>query len=120
MNILSKIAIKLIDLYQIYLSPDHSPYWSKIRRPACRYYPTCSEYARQELQKGPLFGACWHIIVRLASCHPCGRFSRSRRRTHACTHQVPPESTENAKRVHQPPLFDATVKNNRAPTQYDF
>lgn len=55
MNIFSKVAIKLIDIYQIYLSPDHSPYWSKIRRPACRYYPTCSEYTKQAIVKLGLF-----------------------------------------------------------------
>lgn len=86
----------------------------------CRFYPTCSEYARQELRKGPLFGACWRIIIRLAACHPCGHFSHSRTHTRACCHRAPPKSTKNAQCVHQPPLFDEKAKSNRAPGRYDF
>lgn len=66
----SKIIIKLIEVYQIYVSPDHSPYWSKIRRPACKYYPTCSEYAKEAITelgviKGGVIGL-WRIL----RCNP--------------------------------------------------
>ena len=66
----SKIIIKLIEVYQIYVSPDHSPYWSKIRKPACKYYPTCSEYAKEAITelgviKGSIIGL-WRIL----RCNP--------------------------------------------------
>jgi len=69
-NIPSKIVIKIINLYQYYLSPDHSPYWSKIRKPACKYYPTCSEYAKEAITelgviKGGVVG-----IWRILRCNP--------------------------------------------------
>lgn len=37
---------------------------------ACRFVPTCSEYARQAvLEHGPARG-CWLALKRLARCHP--------------------------------------------------
>ncbi|MGI6633300.1 MAG: membrane protein insertion efficiency factor YidD [Bacillota bacterium] len=57
-----KALASLVRLYQVYLSP--------LKGPACRYYPTCSEYARQAiLIHGPLKGvlmASW----RLLRCNP--------------------------------------------------
>ena len=39
---------------------------------ACRYAPTCSEYAVQALTKhGPLKGL-WLTVKRIARCHPWG------------------------------------------------
>ena len=39
---------------------------------ACRYTPTCSEYAIQALTKhGPLKGI-WLTVKRIARCHPWG------------------------------------------------
>ena len=39
---------------------------------ACRYTPTCSEYAVQALTKhGPLKGV-WLTVKRIARCHPWG------------------------------------------------
>lgn len=38
----------------------------------CRFYPTCSQYAREALtEHGPLKG-CWLIMRRLGRCHPLG------------------------------------------------
>jgi putative component of membrane protein insertase Oxa1/YidC/SpoIIIJ protein YidD len=43
--------IKLIELYQKYVSPDHSE-WGKQRYGAyCRYYPSCSEYSKEAIEK---------------------------------------------------------------------
>lgn len=52
----------LISLYQFLISP--------LSAPTCRFYPTCSEYARQALSEhGPLKGG-WLAIKRIAKCHP--------------------------------------------------
>jgi putative membrane protein insertion efficiency factor len=37
---------------------------------ACRFYPSCSEYTRQAVEKyGPVRGL-WMGVKRLARCHP--------------------------------------------------
>lgn len=37
---------------------------------ACRFHPTCSEYAWQALDRYPLFKAAYRIVTRLLKCHP--------------------------------------------------
>jgi len=69
----SKTAIKLIEFYQIYFSHDHSPYWSKIKRPACKYYPTCSEYTKQAINK---FGFIKGVIIGIWRILRCNPFSK--------------------------------------------
>lgn len=38
--------------------------------PMCRFYPSCSVYAMEALDRHPLPGALWLIIKRLAKCQP--------------------------------------------------
>jgi len=56
------IFIGLIRAYQVTLSP--------FLGPACRFYPSCSEYAYQAVMRhGPLKGL--HLAVkRILRCHP--------------------------------------------------
>lgn len=59
---LRKALASLIRLYQVYISP--------LKGPTCRYYPTCSEYARQAiLIHGPLKGT-FMAFWRLLRCNP--------------------------------------------------
>jgi putative membrane protein insertion efficiency factor len=37
---------------------------------ACRFYPTCSEYMRQAVQKHGAWRGLWMGAKRLAKCHP--------------------------------------------------
>jgi putative membrane protein insertion efficiency factor len=54
--------IRLVRLYQKLLRP--------ILPPACRYYPSCSDYALQALQlHGPLRGSAL-AVGRICRCHP--------------------------------------------------
>ncbi|MCM2358408.1 MAG: membrane protein insertion efficiency factor YidD [Geobacteraceae bacterium] len=59
---LTKIAISGIGLYQKYLSP--------FTGRSCRFYPSCSHYSVQSLQKYGLVKGVRLIVVRLAKCHP--------------------------------------------------
>lgn len=45
---------------------------SPVTPPACRFTPTCSEYARQAIVRhGPLKGL-WLAVRRILRCHPWG------------------------------------------------
>ena len=60
--VLQYFLLALIRLYQFIVSP--------LLPPSCRFYPSCSEYARQSLiNNGPLRGS-WRALVRLSKCHP--------------------------------------------------
>jgi putative membrane protein insertion efficiency factor len=56
------IAIALITAYQKLLSP--------ILPRSCRFYPSCSEYAKQAIQKYGIVRGGWLALKRIARCHP--------------------------------------------------
>jgi len=67
---MKKIMIFIINIYQKTLSPDHG--WFSVRYPGgfCKYYPDCSEYCKQAIDKkgvvkGVALGA-WRIL----RCNP--------------------------------------------------
>lgn len=58
------VLIIPIRFYQCAISP--------MLPPACRYTPTCSQYAIEAIRKhGPLKGS-WLAIRRICRCHPWG------------------------------------------------
>ena len=57
-----KIPILLIKFYQKAISPFLG------RR--CRFYPTCSEYTKQAIEKYGLFKGVYLGIKRILKCHP--------------------------------------------------
>jgi len=61
----------LIWLYQKILSPDHS-FWAKAfhLNGYCKYYPTCSEYAKQSLKKYGLIKGAFKGGYRVLRCNP--------------------------------------------------
>ncbi|MBA3648602.1 MAG: membrane protein insertion efficiency factor YidD [Chitinophagales bacterium] len=65
-KILSSILITGILLYQKIVSP-----WIM---PACRYTPTCSEYALEAIKKYGPFKGIWIAFKRISRCHPWGRY----------------------------------------------
>lgn len=63
-SLLVRMLVLPIRFYQRFISP--------LFPPACRFTPTCSQYAVEALQKhGPLKGL-WLAVRRLLRCHPWG------------------------------------------------
>jgi hypothetical protein len=57
-----RLLILPIRVYQRFISP--------FLAPRCRFYPTCSNYAVEAIQKhGPIRGL-WLALVRILKCHP--------------------------------------------------
>ena len=56
------IGLKLISFYQSFLSP----FLGK----RCRFYPTCSEYAYQAIEKHGLSKGLFMGIFRILRCNP--------------------------------------------------
>lgn len=57
------VALFLIRLYQRILSPAIPPN-------TCRFYPTCSHYGYEAIEKYGLLKGGWLAIKRLARCQP--------------------------------------------------
>ena len=56
------VAALLIRLYQWTVSP--------LLGPACRFYPSCSQYALQAMLRFGVFKGDWLTLARLSRCHP--------------------------------------------------
>jgi putative membrane protein insertion efficiency factor len=57
-----RIMIALIRLYQTILSPFVGQH--------CRFYPSCSSYALEALEKHGALRGLWLSIKRVSRCHP--------------------------------------------------
>ena len=56
------LCIVLIRFYQLFISP--------LFPPTCRFYPTCSQYAIEAIQKKGVLRGVWLAIKRIAKWHP--------------------------------------------------
>jgi len=56
------VLLVLIKAYQKLISPMFSPH--------CRFYPSCSEYSYQAVEKHGFFKGVWLSIIRIGKCHP--------------------------------------------------
>ena len=56
------LCILLIRFYQLFISP--------LFPPTCRFYPTCSRYAIEAIQKKGVLRGVLLAIKRIAKCHP--------------------------------------------------
>ncbi|MBI1759964.1 MAG: membrane protein insertion efficiency factor YidD [Acidobacteria bacterium] len=56
------LAIAVLKLYQLTLSP--------LLPPACRFFPTCSSYTLEAIEKYGFWKGGWLGLWRLAHCHP--------------------------------------------------
>ena len=57
-----RIGIGILSGYQRWVSP--------LMAPRCRFSPSCSEYARQAIEKHGLLGGSARSLWRLVRCHP--------------------------------------------------
>nr|WP_176764559.1 membrane protein insertion efficiency factor YidD [Natribacillus halophilus] len=60
-----RIFIFPIRLYRRYISP-YTP-------PSCRFYPTCSQYATEAIEKHGAGKGLILALIRLSKCHPFHR-----------------------------------------------
>lgn len=59
---LKKVFISFIRFYQIAISP--------LKPPSCRFYPTCSHYGIEAIQRFGAIRGGWLTIKRILKCHP--------------------------------------------------
>lgn len=59
---MKKLLIGTIRLYQRYLSP--------LKKPSCRFYPTCSQYAIDAISQKGVWRGSLLAIRRICKCHP--------------------------------------------------
>lgn len=63
MNQFAKVvALRLLRAYKWALSP--------LLPPACRYVPTCSEYAMEAVERYGALRGGWMALTRVLRCHP--------------------------------------------------
>ena len=54
--------IFLINFYRKYISP--------LKPPTCRFYPTCSEYSKEALEKYGVIKGGYLSVIRILKCNP--------------------------------------------------
>jgi len=54
--------IKLINFYQKHVSV--------FTKPNCKFYPSCSEYAKEAINKYGVLKGSWLTLRRIVRCHP--------------------------------------------------
>ena len=59
---MKRVLVLMVRGYQIGISP--------LLPPSCRYYPTCSAYAVEALEKHGAAKGGWLAVRRILRCHP--------------------------------------------------
>ena len=60
---MKSVLIQIIKVYRKYISPLKG-------RPTCIYYPTCSQYAIEALEKYGVVKGTYLAVRRILRCHP--------------------------------------------------
>lgn len=56
------MAVGIIKIYRKLISPN--------KPPTCRFYPTCSQYAVESLEKHGIILGTYRALIRILKCHP--------------------------------------------------
>lgn len=56
------MAVGVIKIYRKFISP--------VKPPTCRFYPTCSQYALESLEKYGIIVGTGKALLRILKCHP--------------------------------------------------
>lgn len=56
------LVADILDIYKVMVSP--------FIPPACRFEPTCSEYAKQAVEKYGVLRGSWMAVRRILRCQP--------------------------------------------------
>lgn len=59
---MKSVALALIRFYKRFVSP--------VLPPSCRFYPTCSTYTYEAIERYGLRRGGWLGVKRIARCHP--------------------------------------------------
>ncbi|MBQ3115316.1 MAG: membrane protein insertion efficiency factor YidD [Clostridia bacterium] len=59
---MKKLIVSLIKFYQKFISP--------LKKPCCRFYPTCSSYCLEAVEKYGALKGGWLSVKRICRCHP--------------------------------------------------
>ncbi|HZK79155.1 MAG TPA: membrane protein insertion efficiency factor YidD [Gemmatimonadaceae bacterium] len=59
---MKSVFVLMIRGYQLWISP--------LFPASCRYYPTCSSYAIEAIEKHGIRSGSWLAIRRISRCHP--------------------------------------------------
>ena len=62
---MKRLMLLLIRFYRRFLSP--------LKPPACRFIPTCSEYAMTAIERSGPWKGGWLALRRILKCHPFHR-----------------------------------------------
>ena len=65
-----RFVLGIIRLYQKTLSFDHGIIGKVSGIRFCRFYPTCSEYSYQAIERYGIFRGSWMGCKRIIRCHP--------------------------------------------------
>ncbi len=67
---MKKILLSLILFYQKTVSPDHGVFSVTRSFVGCKFYPSCSKYTYECIEKYGLIAGVWGGLKRIARCHP--------------------------------------------------
>ena len=56
------VLVSILKFYKVVISP--------MLPPSCRFVPTCSEYAREAIERHGAMHGSWMGVRRLFRCHP--------------------------------------------------
>lgn len=61
-GMMGRVLIAIVRVYKSVISP-HLP-------ASCRYFPTCSQYALEAIQRYGALKGSWMAVKRIGRCHP--------------------------------------------------